>query len=537
MLLNFHLQLGKKSMNKIFSISMVKNEKDIIESFIRYHIKIFDGMLILDNGSTDGTIDIVMKIAQEGLPVYLIYDDNPSYIQSVITTKLLYKAIKKYSPDFIFPLDADEFIFSKKIRNLRKYFSTNLSKDSLHYFSWVTYVPTKKDDKLEKNILKRVVYRRREQNTFDCKVLIPSWIPKKYKVVIKQGNHDIEVAGAPVLKKIISKNVFLGHFPIRSINQAKSKYLVGWLANLARPNKALFDWYYYYNIIKSGTLSMDDISRMALYYDVIDKEKKNIVIKDPIKQDLTAFTLKYTESNDVDYIKNVLNYSENLAKKYSILISGKKNELDYHSDANVFNIIKDFLMIDGWLNITEACALYKTVKKIKNRNIKICEIGSWMGRSSYVFARAIEDNARSQVICIDPFNGDGDFGSKKEYRRLMVGDSKRKNLKDKFIENMEKNKVINKIRVIEGYSNKVVRDFRHKIDLLFIDGNHDYKSVLDDYLQWSPLIRKNGYIAFHDVGASHTYGPKQVVERYVVHNNMWGEHQLIDELYIAKKIK
>ena len=34
---------------KIFSISMVKNEMDIIESFVRYNANIFDGMIILDN--------------------------------------------------------------------------------------------------------------------------------------------------------------------------------------------------------------------------------------------------------------------------------------------------------------------------------------------------------------------------------------------------------------------------------------------------------------------------------------------------------
>lgn len=515
---------------------MVKNEKDIIESFIRYHLRIFDGMFILDNGSTDGTIEIIMKIAQEGWPVYLIYDDNPAYIQSLIITRLLYEVIEKYNPDFVFPLDVDEFIFSKKINDLKKYFSANLSKDSLHYFSWVAYVPTKKDDQYEKNVLKRIVHRRKKQNNFDCKVLIPTWIPKKYKVTVKQGNHDIEVIGEPILKKSISPNIFLAHFPIRSINQVKSKYLVGWLANLARPKKALFDWYYYYNIIKSGNLSLDDIFQMALYYDVTDKEKRNTIIRDPISHELIDFALKYTKFDEFDYVKNILNYSENLAKKYSELMYGKSNESIY-SDASIFNEIKDFLLIDGWLNIAEACALYKTVKKIKNKNIKICEIGSWMGRSSYVLARAIEDKAKSEVICIDPFNGDGDSGSKKEYGRIIKSDSQKQGLKEMFIENMKKYKIINKIRIIEGYSNDIVQDFKHKIDLLFIDGNHDYKSVLEDYLKWSPLIRKNGYIAFHDVGASHTYGPKQVVERYVVHNEMWGKHQLIDELYVAKKVK
>lgn len=36
---------------KIVSITMVKNESDIIESFIRYTLNIVDEMIILNNGA------------------------------------------------------------------------------------------------------------------------------------------------------------------------------------------------------------------------------------------------------------------------------------------------------------------------------------------------------------------------------------------------------------------------------------------------------------------------------------------------------
>jgi cephalosporin hydroxylase len=36
------------------------------------------------------------------------------------------------------------------------------------------------------------------------------------------------------------------------------------------------------------------------------------------------------------------------------------------------------------------------------------------------------------------------------------------------------------------------------VDLLFIDGNHSYESVLADWLLYSPLVKKGGIIAFHD---------------------------------------
>lgn len=61
---------------KIVSITAVKNESDIIESFIRYHLNIFDFMILLDNGSTDDTSFILNKLMEENLPLYVINDTD-----------------------------------------------------------------------------------------------------------------------------------------------------------------------------------------------------------------------------------------------------------------------------------------------------------------------------------------------------------------------------------------------------------------------------------------------------------------------------
>jgi cephalosporin hydroxylase len=39
-----------------------------------------------------------------------------------------------------------------------------------------------------------------------------------------------------------------------------------------------------------------------------------------------------------------------------------------------------------------------------------------------------------------------------------------------------------------------------KIDFLFIDGDHRYQAIKDDYNLYSPLVKKEGMIAFHDIG-------------------------------------
>lgn len=518
---------------------MAKNEIDIIEIFIRYHLSILDGMVILDNGSTDGTKEVILRLIKEGLPVHLIFDDTPAYNQSEITTNMLYHTIKKFNPEFVLPLDVDEFLTTYSGKNIRDILNKEVVENSINYISWVTYVPTEKDDGAEVSVLKRIRHRRLKQNNYDEKILIPTSIPSKYRIKIKHGNHDLEKMDDVDFKKNSLSDLNLAHFPIRSINQIKSKYLVGWLSHLARPKQVIFDWYYYYNIIKSGKeLTANDLKKMALYYDVINKNQKIELIEDPLNLSLVDnFELKYTSLENINYLNNVLNHAEILARKYSEMVKkvNSKNENMPQIDQAVLQIIQDFMLIDGWLNVREACELYKIIKSLKGRKLILCEIGSWLGRSSYVLAKAIEDKKESCLYCIDPFNGLGDEPSKIIYKQKQGALSK--SLLEKFAENMENLGVSDVIKVIQGYSFEIIRKFNKKIDLLFIDGNHNYKSVLNDYLEWSPLIKKGGYIVFHDVGASHTTGPKQVVEQEIVRNPIWGNQQLIDELYIAQKIK
>ena len=46
-----------------------------------------------------------------------------------------------------------------------------------------------------------------------------------------------------------------------------------------------------------------------------------------------------------------------------------------------------------------------------------------------------------------------------------------------------------------------VREFLgdEKIDLLFIDGDHSYQGVMADFNSYCGLVKKNGWVAFHDI--------------------------------------
>ncbi len=51
-------------------------------------------------------------------------------------------------------------------------------------------------------------------------------------------------------------------------------------------------------------------------------------------------------------------------------------------------------------------------------------------------------------------------------------------------------------------------------DLVYIDGNHARKAVMDDIVAWMPLIRPGGFCCGHDYYHPYLPGVKQAVDEY-----------------------
>lgn len=67
-----------------------------------------------------------------------------------------------------------------------------------------------------------------------------------------------------------------------------------------------------------------------------------------------------------------------------------------------------------------------------------------------------------------------------------------------------------RVNVFKGESPGVANIFADGIaDLVFIDGAHDYRSVMADILAWKPKVRPGGVLAGHDFDTD--YDPALVV--------------------------
>src|SRR5262245_40073522 len=95
---------------KLAAVTTVRNECDIIESFVRHNAAFFDRLYVVDHRSTDSTPEILGKLTDEGLPLVVSRDEDAIFYQSSKMNRLIKQAVWEQPWDFIIPLDCDEFL-------------------------------------------------------------------------------------------------------------------------------------------------------------------------------------------------------------------------------------------------------------------------------------------------------------------------------------------------------------------------------------------------------------------------------------------
>ncbi len=189
--------------------------------------------------------------------------------------------------------------------------------------------------------------------------------------------------------------------------------------------------------------------------------------------------------------------------------------------------------IDGWLLLAEAVELFSLAESISSNRPIVCEIGTWRGKSSYVLGNALK-NKKGRLYSVDPFNGDGDPKSRDAYREIMGG--MKNTLFDDFRNTIKKYGLDKTVSAIPFSSEEARPKFpENSIDMLFIDGNHEYDSVKKDYELWSPIIPSGGIIVLHDVKAKHVDGPRRVMEEFISNSKNWLDVRIVGEMGVAIK--
>lgn len=137
--------------------------------------------------------------------------------------------------------------------------------------------------------------------------------------------------------------------------------------------------------------------------------------------------------------------------------------------------------IGGWMTRDQARLLWDSAVRL-GRGALVVEIGSHQGRSTVVLASAAR-RVGASVVAVDPFVEGRLFGGART-RALFEANVRRAGL-DSVVE------------LVPDRSTRQRPGWGRPIDLLYVDGKHDYWTCSDD-LRWASHLPAGGRVLVHD---------------------------------------
>ena len=257
----------------VVAIMNTGNDADIIELSIRHNLSKLNGILIIDNNSTDGTREIIDTLIHEfgNHKLKVIYTHSKSKEEHVVTTNFFKESIKASAqpPDFLFIMDADEFIMADDFSELN-----TIPEKYIGAVSWKCYVPNQLD---HKNFPAEMQHRRdHEPLESACHKIV---IPANSNGFCEIGYHYLQQGGDVRVPQHELKTIFLAHYPVRSISQINKK--IEFISNVfkdADPEVAR----------QARTLekieTLDALIHKALTYASINNDERFELVFDPLSK-------------------------------------------------------------------------------------------------------------------------------------------------------------------------------------------------------------------------------------------------------------
>ncbi len=199
---------------RLVAVSIVKNEADIIEPFVRHTLAWADVHLVFDHASTDGTREILGALQREGLPLRVFTDDALGHLQHLRATHLQRIAVREHAADWVLLLDADE-ILTGAGRAVMEHSLAKLAPQTVASLPMINYLPTTEDPSAEVN----PVLRLRHCQTaapHAWKIFVPRDLAGNPDLMVGKGSHALFRADERLPDQRLPDDFFLAHFALRS---------------------------------------------------------------------------------------------------------------------------------------------------------------------------------------------------------------------------------------------------------------------------------------------------------------------------------
>jgi hypothetical protein len=217
---------------RLVAVSIVKNEADIIEAFVRHTRAWTDHHLVFDHDSTDGTREILVALREEGLPLSLFTDDALGNLQQERSNHLVRLAASSYRADWILPLDADEILCGPGRAALESRLAA-VAPGRPAMLGLSNYYPTTADDPSIVNPVLRLRYcQDSAPRTF--KVAIPQALASDPDTAAGKGSHALFQKGSQLPAESLPADFFLAHLALRSPEHQALRVVLAELQKLSR---------------------------------------------------------------------------------------------------------------------------------------------------------------------------------------------------------------------------------------------------------------------------------------------------------------
>ncbi|HET7032800.1 MAG TPA: glycosyltransferase family 2 protein, partial [Casimicrobiaceae bacterium] len=254
---------------RLFGIAVVRDEEDVLETFVRHNVQFLDHLHIAAHRCRDGSERILHSLCNEGLPISVIRRQDSGLRKADWLNELAARSFSD-GADAVAALDADEFIKvadRSELLGLLDSFPEGRHPGLL----WQSYVPTvallSRAASSRIDVLRDIRHRLIHERWTVMKVILRR-SAARLGWRFDEGAHRL-VGRRDVCRILVLPRCRLAHFPVRSLEQFEQKIVRSWHARrIHRPMPDMSShWRHVYeSMISRGAATPQLLRRIAADY-------------------------------------------------------------------------------------------------------------------------------------------------------------------------------------------------------------------------------------------------------------------------------
>ena len=235
---------------------LVRNEQDVVaENILFHHFQGVDQFIVMDNLSSDSTVEIVRDLACS-IPIELRLQQDDTYNQSAWVTEMARSAAVDHGADWVINNDADEFwIFPEfDVKTYLQRFPEDVGGVVLNRHNAVL-ARGESWNGFDAHPCSSVLYERQSLNQLGLPLPGKCLHRASAEITVQQGNHAVSSAPGKTVHCDVARIL---HFPYRRFEQYQSKIGLGGAAYARNTELDLsvgFTWREQYKIVDQPELA------------------------------------------------------------------------------------------------------------------------------------------------------------------------------------------------------------------------------------------------------------------------------------------